>query len=188
MNIEPLPIEGAWRISGHRFADDRGWFQEWFKHSALLEATGYDFSPVQTNISRSAPNVVRGIHYSVAPKGQGKLVTVMNGEIDDFVIDINPSSPTFGKWARVRLSSETGDSVLIAPHMGHAFQSRRDGTIVSYLVTAEFDPESEKGINPLCPTIGIPWTGDIEGLVSPKDLAAPTLLEQKDAGFLPPLL
>ena len=97
MNIEPLSIAGAWRISGRRFADDRGWFQEWFKRSALLEATGYDFAPVQTNISRSAANVVRGIHYSTAPNGQGKLVTVMNGEVDDYVIDLDPASPTFGR-------------------------------------------------------------------------------------------
>ena len=186
MNIETLPIAGAWRISGHRFADDRGWFQEWFKHSAILKSTGYDFVPVQTNISRSAANVVRGIHYSTAPNGQGKLVTVMNGEIDDYVIDLNPASATFGRWDRVRLSSDSGDSVLIAPHMGHAFQSLRNDTIVSYLVTAEFDPESEKGINPLCPTIGIPWSGAIDGLISPKDLAAPTLLQQKEAGHLPP--
>lgn len=186
MNIEPLSIAGAWRISGRRFADDRGWFQEWFKRSALLEATGYDFAPVQTNISRSAANVVRGIHYSTAPNGQGKLVTVMNGEVNDYVIDLDPASPTFGRWAMAHLSSDSGDSVLIAPHMGHAFQSLCDGTVVSYLVTAEFDPESEKGINPLCPTIGITWSGDINGLVSPKDLSAPTLLQQKDAGLLPP--
>lgn len=187
MNVEPLSISGAWRISGHRFTDDRGWFQEWFKHSALLEATGYDFSPVQTNISRSSANVVRGIHYSIAPNGQGKLVTVMNGEVDDYVIDLNQASVTFGQWDKVRLSSDSGDSILIAPHLGHAFQSLCDGTIVSYLVTAEFDPESEKGINPLCPTIGITWSGDIDGLVSPKDLSAPTLLQQREARLLPPI-
>lgn len=185
MNLTPLSVSGGWLIQGRRFADERGWFQEWFKHSALLEAIGYDFTPVQTNISKSAKHVVRGIHYSIAPLGQGKLVTVMYGEIDDYVIDINPTSSNFGKWERVRLSSETGDAVLLAPHMGHAFQALRDDTIVSYLVTAEFDPDSEKGISPLCPTVGIDWAGDVDNLLSPKDFAAPTLLQQRDAGLLP---
>ena len=143
MKVEPLDISGAWLINGHRFADERGWFQEWFKYSALFDATGVQFAPVQANISRSAAGVIRGIHYSTAEHGQGKLVTVMAGEVDDYVIDLRPGSPTFGQWRRVRLSSDNGNALLLDPHLGHAFQARTDDTVVSYLVTAEFDPEAE---------------------------------------------
>ena len=185
MKVEPLDISGAWLINGHRFADERGWFQEWFKYSALSDATGVQFTPVQANISRSAAGVIRGIHYSTAEHGQGKLVTVMAGEIDDYVIDIRPGSPTFGQWRRVRLSSDNGNALLLDPHLGHAFQARTDDTVVSYLVTAEFNPEAEKGITPFCNELGITWDASLTASTSPKDTAAPSLSEQLNSGNLP---
>lgn len=187
MNVNPLTIEGAWVVDGRRFADDRGWFQEWFKQSAILETTGYDFRPVQANISRSAAGVIRGIHYSVAPQGQGKLVTVMSGVVDDYVVDIRPDSSTFGQWERVRLSSEEGNSLLLDPHLGHAFQALTNDAVVSYLVTAEFNPQAEKGITPFCPVVGIAWEPHRPESVSQKDLEAPDLQQQRDAGNLPGL-
>lgn len=185
MNATELEIKGAWHIEGRRFADDRGFFQEWFKTSAFQEATGVNFSPVQANISRSAEGVIRGIHYSIAPEGQGKLVTVMSGAIDDCVIDIRPSSPTFGQWRKVRLTSDNGDALLIDPHLGHAFQALAPDTIVSYLVTAEFNPDMEKGITPFCTDLAITWAPHTRDAVSPKDLAAPGLTAQAAAGLLP---
>jgi dTDP-4-dehydrorhamnose 3,5-epimerase len=186
MSVTSLAVKGAWLVEPKRHADDRGWFQEWFKQSAVREATGYLFEPVQTNISKSAAGVIRGIHYSIAARGQGKLVTVMSGAIDDYVIDINPSSSTFGTWVRERLTADNGRAMLIGPHMGHAFQALTDDTVVSYLVTAEFDPQSEKGISPFCPEIGIEWDEALPRLVSDKDVAAPTLGQQAAAGQLPP--
>jgi dTDP-4-dehydrorhamnose 3,5-epimerase len=185
MNIVPLSIVGTWLIKAKRFEDDRGWFQEWFKHSTMLNETGFDFAPAQTNISQSAAGTIRGIHYSVAPEGQGKIVTVMSGIIDDVIIDISPSSPTFGKWEKVRLSAESGDAILIGPHLGHAFQALENNTIVSYLVTSEFNPSAEKGISPFCPIIGIEWDSTITPLVSQKDRDAPSLADQQKMGHLP---
>lgn len=175
MKVAPLAIDGAWLVEPTRHADDRGWFQEWFKQSAIHEKTGYQFEPVQSNISKSAAGVIRGIHFSTAPRGQGKLVTVMAGEIDDYVVDINPGSSTFGKWVRERLTSDNGRSMLIGPHMGHAFQALTDDTVVSYLVTAEFDPITEKGISPFCPEVNIEWDKSLPPLVSDKDRESPHL-------------
>jgi dTDP-4-dehydrorhamnose 3,5-epimerase len=185
MNIIPLSISGAWLIKARRFEDDRGWFQEWFKQSVIAEKTGFDFHPVQTNISKSAAGSIRGIHYSIAPEGQGKLVTVMSGAIDDVVIDVRPGSPTFGKWEKIRLESNTGDSVLISPNLGHAFQALTNETVVSYLVTAEFNPVAEKGITPFCTDLNIEWDPLIKPLVSPKDIEAPSLSDQQKALNLP---
>ena len=185
MNIIPLSISGAWLIKAKRFEDDRGWFQEWFKHSLVAAETGFNFQPVQTNISKSAAGSIRGIHYSTAPEGQGKLVTVMSGSIDDVVIDVRPGSPTFGNWDKIRLDSNTGDSVLISPNLGHAFQALTDDTIVSYLVTAEFNPTAEKGISPFCADLNIAWDSEMEPRVSPKDVEAPSLTDQHRAQNLP---
>jgi dTDP-4-dehydrorhamnose 3,5-epimerase len=185
MEIVPLSIKGAWLIKAKRFGDDRGWFQEWFKQSLVESQTGFKFSPVQTNISKSAAGSIRGIHYSTAPEGQGKLVTVMSGVIDDFVIDVRPTSSTFGKWQKVRLDSNQGDSILLSPNLGHAFQALTDDAIVSYLVTAEFNPTAEKGISPFCPILNIEWDSVVNPLVSPKDIAAPNLLDQQKLDNLP---
>ena len=187
MNITELSLAGAWVIHPTRHADNRGWFQEWFKKSELHAAIGYEFSPVQANISHSKKGTIRGVHYSTASIGQAKLVTVLAGEIDDYVIDIRPSSPTFGQWERVRLSADNGYSVLLSPHMGHAFHALSDQTVVNYLVSAEYNPGAEKGITPFCPHLSIDWadTGGFD--VAPKDAEAPDLLTQRDAGLLPDL-
>ena len=185
MNLEPLDVPGAWLLSSKKFEDNRGWFQEWFKHSVFKNAINYDFVPVQANISYSSAGTIRGIHYSTAPEGQGKLVTVMHGEIDDYAIDLNPQSATFGKWTRVRLNADNRQSLLLGPHMGHAFQALQPNTVVSYLVTAEFNPEAEKGITPFCSTIGIEWSQECAPVVSPKDIEAPDLPAQQLAGNLP---
>lgn len=188
MNITKLDIGGAYYIEAKRHADERGWFQEWFKKTEIQKHIDFDFTPVQANISHSKKGAVRGIHYSIAPEGQAKLVTVMNGAINDYVIDINPNSLNFGKWTRVKLTSQDGNALLLPPHAGHAFQALTDNTTVCYLVTAEFSPSDEKGINPLCPTIDICWEDDAEMKLSDKDRSTPDLLTQRQLNQLPSLL
>lgn len=184
MNITKLDIDGAYYIEAKRHVDERGWFQEWFKKSELQQHIDFEFTPVQANISHSKKGVVRGIHYSIAPKGQAKLVTVMNGAIDDYIIDINPNSKSFGKWVRVHLSAQDGNAVLLPPHAGHAFQALTDNAVVCYLVTAEFDPLKEKGLNPNSSQIAIDWTIGA-GKISEKDVSAPDLQQAIDSEQLP---
>jgi dTDP-4-dehydrorhamnose 3,5-epimerase len=188
MNVSTLGIQGAWLITPQRHGDNRGWFQEWFKHSELLEKTGYDFVPLQANISHSAKGTIRGVHYSTAQIGQAKLVTVLQGETDDYVIDVRPSSPTYGKWERIRLTADNGCSVLLSAHLGHAFHALVENTVVNYLVTAEYNPVAEHGITPLCPHLAIDWADTGRYLIAPKDEQAPNLHAQLDAGLLPSLL
>jgi dTDP-4-dehydrorhamnose 3,5-epimerase len=185
MKLSPSSIEGAWLVDPVRHGDDRGWFQEWFKKSEVEKQIGFSFEPVQLNVSRSQVGVVRGIHYSIAAVGQAKLVTVMSGEIDDYIIDVRPGSPTFGRWERVRLSSERGNSVLLGPNLAHAFHCLSDDAVICYAVSAEYNPEAEKAINPMCPTLKIEWNANFPVLLSPKDEAAPNLEDQRIAGLLP---
>ena len=185
MKIRQSDIDGAWLVEGVRHGDDRGWFQELFKHSAVERETGFRFDPVQINVSHSTAGVIRGIHYSIAPQGQAKYVSVMSGVIDDYVIDIRPTSPSFGTWQRVRLDATLGNSVIIGPHMGHAFQAISPQATVCYAATAEFDLNAEKAINPMCPRLAIAWDGSLSPIISTKDEAAPGLDEQRENGLLP---
>jgi dTDP-4-dehydrorhamnose 3,5-epimerase len=141
--ITESEIAGAWIIEGTRHGDDRGWFQELFKKSTVKNATGFEFSPVQINVSHSVQGVVRGIHYSIAPEGQAKYVSVLDGEIDDYIIDVRQGSPTFGKWQRVRVTAALGNSVLLGSNLAHAFQVVSKSATVCYAVSAEFNPTAE---------------------------------------------
>jgi dTDP-4-dehydrorhamnose 3,5-epimerase len=185
MKVTPLQIPGAWLISSVRFADQRGWFQEWFKHTDIESLTGLKIQPQQANLSHSRAGVIRGIHYSLAEEGQVKVITVLQGKIEDFTVDLNPTSPTFLQWNRVCLDSRNGETLVLAPFTGHAFQSLEDNTLVCYLVSAEYDPESEFAISPFDTEINLPWDNSVKSIVSERDRNAPTLREQQIAGHLP---
>lgn len=178
-------INGGWIIDAVRHGDDRGWFQELFKSSVVRDATGFSFAPVQINVSHSLQGVIRGIHYSIASEGQGKYVTVVDGEIDDYIIDVRIDSPTFGQWEKIRLSATSGNSVLLSSDLAHAFQVISPHATVCYAVTAEFNPEAEKAINPNCSELKIEWESRFPSLVSAKDNLAPSLSTQRSLKQLP---
>jgi len=185
LKFDTTGIKGAWIVDLPRYEDERGWFQEWFRFSHFFEEVGVKFSPVQANVSKSHAGTVRGIHYSIAPAGQGKLVTVMSGAVDDYVIDVRVGSPTFGQWRRIQLNEANGRAVLLDPHLGHAFQALSDNTVVSYLVSEEYNPAMELGINPLCPEVAIAWPSNLALRISDKDLLSPGLTLQREHGLLP---
>ena len=181
MSFSPLSISDCWLFESRRFEDSRGFFQESFKHSDLFEATGYDFSVRQVNQSMSAAGVVRGIHWADVPPGQAKYVSVSQGSIIDYMVDLRAGSPTFGKWEAVALSFENGRSLLIGNGIGHAFLSLEQRTVVTYLCSEEYNPSRERTLNPTDTDIALPLQehGLEAGLdllsYSPKDQHAPTL-------------
>lgn len=186
MNLESLLIKGAWVAESPVWGDERGFFREWFKASDISRVTGRDFSVAQANISSSARGVVRGIHYSLAEGGQAKWVTCVSGSIRDVIVDIRPSSPTYGKSVVVELSSASGNAVFISEGLGHAFVSLEDASTVAYLVSSPFSPTDEYEINPLDSELGIDWGLPIGELrLSPKDAAAPSMAERAIQGKLP---
>ena len=101
MNLIPLGIEGAWLAESQVWSDERGFFREWFKAEDVKSVTGRDFGIEQANISLSSLGTLRGIHYSIAPRGQAKWITCVSGSIKDVIVDIRPASQTFGNWVEV---------------------------------------------------------------------------------------
>ena len=186
MELIPLGIEGAWVVQSPVWGDERGFFREWFKASDISRVTGRDFSVAQANISSSARGGVRGIHYSLAEGGQAKWVTCVSGAIRDVIVDIRPSSPTYGKSVVVELSGASGHAVFISESLGHAFVSLEDASTVAYLVSSPFSLTDEYEINPLDPELGIEWGLSVdELLLSPKDKVAPSLANRAGQGKLP---
>ncbi len=188
MELQPLGINGAWLAESPVWSDERGFFREWFKLSDISRETGCDFSVAQANISSSARGVVRGIHYSLSKDGQAKWITCVGGSVRDVIVDIRPSSPTFGKAVTVELSGNTGRAIFISAGLGHAFVSLADASTVAYLISSPFSPADEFEINPLDSEIGIDWGLPLSDLkFSPKDAAAPSLAERLAEQKLPQL-
>jgi dTDP-4-dehydrorhamnose 3,5-epimerase len=185
MELTPLGIDGVWLAESPVWRDDRGFFREWFKAADVKEATGREFGIEQANISLSSRGTLRGIHYSIAPRGQAKWITCVAGLIKDVIVDIRPDSQTFGKWIEVELSGSSGKAVFISEGLGHGFVALEDNTAVAYLVSTPFSPREEFEISPLDEKIGINWGMDLSELkISEKDNKAPTLAERLAEGKL----
>jgi len=186
MEVTPLGIEGSWLAQSPLLSDNRGYFREWFNLNQFEEATGRSMNFEQANVSQSVKGAVRGIHYSIAERGQAKWITCVNGSIRDFIVDLRSSSQTFGMWISVELNAECGSAILISEGLGHAFLSLEENTTVVYLCSTAFSPKDEFGINPMDPDIAIDW-GPVnsELILSEKDRLAPTLQQRLIDGKLP---
>jgi dTDP-4-dehydrorhamnose 3,5-epimerase len=150
------------------FADDRGFFFESFNQQTFQKLTGVKAHFVQDNHSKSAANVLRGLHYQIE-QAQGKLVRVTAGEVFDVVVDIRRQSATFGKWVGVVLSAENKRQMWVPPGFAHGFFVMRDDTESLYNVTDYYAPQHERCIRWDDPAIGIEWPIVQAPILSGKD-------------------
>ncbi len=132
-------------VTAKSFSDERGYFAELFKGSAFREG-GLDIDIVQVNHSHSERNVLRGLHYQMNPKAQGKLVGVMHGEVFDVAVDIREGSPTYGQWVGAMLSAEKKNLLWVPKGFAHGYFTVSDEADVLYFVDEEYAPETERGI------------------------------------------
>ncbi len=155
-------------------------FLESFKHSEFAKAD-ISFNFVQDNHSRSKKGILRGLHYQLNPKAQGKLIRCIRGKIWDAAVDIRKDSPTFAKWVAVELSEENKFMLWIPPGFAHGFVALEDCEIL-YKCTAEYDPALDRGIVWNDPLIGIKWP--IENpILSEKDKKLPLLKDAENNFF-----
>lgn len=152
------------------FGDERGFFFESFNQKAFNEATGLNVNFVQDNHSKSARNVLRGLHYQ-EQQAQGKLVRVVQGEVFDVAVDIRKDSPTFGQWVGEILSAENKKQLWIPAGLAHGFVVLSDSAEFLYKTTDYYAPAYERSIRWDDPTLAIKWPIDGEPIVSKKDEA-----------------
>ena len=151
--------------------DDRGFFMETYK-LADFRAIGISDIFVQDNFSRSGRGVLRGLHYQIHPKAQGKLVSVLRGEIYDVAVDIRRDSPTYGWWVGATLSDKNRRSLYVPVGFVHGFCVLSAEADVTYKVTQEYAPEAERGIVWNDPELAISWP-IVEPTLSPRDSQLP---------------
>jgi len=138
------------------FGDDRGFFFESFNQQTFQNLTGVEAHFVQDNHSKSAANVLRGLHYQIE-QAQGKLVRVTAGEVFDVAVDIRRQSATFGKWVGVLLSAENKRQLWIPPGFAHGFVCLSETADVYYKTTEEYCGSAERGVRWDDPTLAIDW-------------------------------
>ena len=180
MTFTEMKIKGAWVHTPTIWPDERGTFHEVFKLSQIEQQLGRTFTVKQVNQSTSAKGVIRGIHFTDSPEGQAKYVSCPKGSLWDVVVDLRPTSPTYGQWDAAIISAENKNSVLISEGLGHGFLALEDDTVASYLCSSEFNPAADKTVSPLSEKLAITFNeftanhGINKFILSPKDSEAPS--------------
>ena len=157
MQIIPTTIPDVLIIEPKVFGDDRGFFFESFNARRFTELTGVKANFVQDNHSKSARNVLRGMHYQAVPYDQAKLVRCTHGAIYDVGVDLRPESKSFRKWIAVELSAENRLMLYLPSQFGHGYLTLEDDTEVYYQVTKVYSAESVRGFRWDDPAFGIQW-------------------------------
>ncbi|WP_349607967.1 dTDP-4-dehydrorhamnose 3,5-epimerase [Cupriavidus sp. DF5525] len=177
LTVIPTALPEVLIIEPKVFGDARGFFFESYNERAFEEATGIKRSFVQDNHSRSARNVLRGLHYQIQ-NPQGKLVRVTAGEVFDVAVDIRRSSPNFGKWVGVSLSAENKRQLWIPEGFAHGFLVLSETADFLYKTTDYWFPEHERAVLWNDPAIGVQWPlNGGEPVMAEKDRGAHLLRE-----------
>ena len=176
MKATPTAIPEVVLIEPQVFGDARGFFFESWNRRAFEAIVGAGVDFVQDNHSRSARNVLRGLHYQVR-QPQGKLVRVTSGEVFDVAVDLRRSSPTFGRWVGERLSASNHRMLWVPPGFAHGFLVLSDWADFLYKTTDYWAPEHERTLLWNDPALGIAWPLSGEPVLKPKDAAGASLAE-----------
>ena len=176
MNVIATAIPDVKIIEPTVFGDTRGFFFESFNQQRFNDAVGHQLSFVQDNHSRSARNVLRGLHYQIR-QPQGKLVRVVQGAVYDVAVDLRRSSPTFGQHVGIALSSENKRMLWIPPGFAHGFLVVSDDAEFLYKTTDYWAPEHERCLAWNDPALAIAWPLDGPVALSGKDQQGRLLAE-----------
>lgn len=165
--VNDLNLPEVKLIKNIYFDDERGYFKKIFIES-LKKELNFEVDEVYYSINNKS--VIRGIHYQKQPSPISKIVTCVEGKVLDFVIDLREDSPNYKKYTTLTLQRDENISIFIPNGFGHGFSVLENNTIINYLQSGNYDPESESGINPL--SIKIDWLVD-DPILSDRDISLP---------------
>ena len=172
-------FEGVYLIQPRVFQDNRGFFYESWNKKSFNKIVGEEVNFLQDNHSLSSLGVLRGLHYQIEPKPQGKLVRCISGSVFDVAVDIRKNSTTFGEWTSVVLDELNRLMLWIPNGFAHGFLSLKEKSEVIYKASGNYSKEHERSIIWNDPSINIKWPLQIinndEPNLSEKDANAPSL-------------
>lgn len=153
-------LKGCFVLEPKIFEDERGYFFESFNHREFCEVIGQEINFVQDNRSFSKKGVLRGLHYQKGEHAQAKLVSVLEGRIQDVVVDLRKDSPTFGEHLSIELSSGNKKQLFVPRGFAHGFLTLSEFANVFYKCDNYYHKEAEGGIKYDDPVLGINWNLD----------------------------
>lgn len=175
MKFIQTDIEGVVIVETVRFDDRRGWFSEVFSQREFEAAVG-DVHFVQDNEVWSRGGAVRGLHFQRGDNAQAKLVRAVQGRILDVAVDLRCGSPTFGRHVAVELTDENRRQLFIPRGFAHGYSVLSDEATVIYKCDNFYAPQSEGGVCPCDPALGIDWEVPAERrMIADRDMAFPSL-------------
>jgi dTDP-4-dehydrorhamnose 3,5-epimerase len=173
VKIIETKLSGCVIIEPTVYGDNRGFFLETFQVERYAATVGISQPFVQDNHSRSARNVLRGLHFQIS-RPQGKLVRVVRGEVYDVAVDLRKNSITYGQWESVFLSEENKRQFWVPPGFAHGFLVMSELCDFEYKCTDYYDPTDEGSLLWSDPDLNISWPSN-NPILSDKDAAAPSL-------------
>ena len=169
MKVTETKLSAVKIIEPEVFHDARGFFFESFNQQCFEKAIGRTVTFVQDNHSQSTKDVLRGLHYQLPPKAQGKLVRVVQGEVFDVAVDLRKSSPTFGQWVGEVLSAENKKQLWIPEGFAHGFLTLSETADFLYKTTDYYASQRERTIRWDDPAVAVGWPFDYVPIISQKD-------------------
>ena len=178
MKVTATRIPDVLIIEPKVFGDERGFFYESFNQKAFQEATGLDVTFVQDTHSKSAKNVLRGLHYQIQ-QPQGKLVRAVQGEVFDVAVDIRKSSPTYGQWVGGILSADNKKQLWVPPGFAHGFVVLSETAEFLYKTTDYYAPQFERSLLWNDQDLAIRWPITVGLILTFKDSLGKTLADSQ---------
>jgi len=176
VKLEPLELDGAFRLTPDRRGDERGYLERLFCRETFRELGLKDCTEQVSEVVNARAGTLRGMHFQRAPHGETKLIRVVRGAVFDVLVDIRPSSRSYGRWQGFELSA--GDNCLLYAPAGlaHGYLTLSDDAAMLYFMDTAYAADHVAGVNHADPALGIAWPGAPE-VISERDLALPNLAD-----------
>jgi len=187
--VKATAIPDVLEVVPRRHGDSRGWLAEtWNRARFASHGLAVDF--VQDNLVRTAEaGTLRGLHFQVPPRAQGKLISVLAGAVLDVAVDLRRGSPHFGRHAAVSLTAEAGNALWVPPGFAHGYCTLRPDCLVAYKVTDYWSPEHERGLAWNDPALAIDWPARPSPHLLDRDRSWPALAAlESPFVYLPPFV
>ena len=178
MRFEKMAIPEVVLLTPKMWEDERGYFREVFRQNLFEDVVGA-FAFVQDNEACSvSEGTIRGLHFQVEPKAQGKLVSCLSGAILDVAVDLRSGSPSYGRHVSAKLTADNGCRLWVPPGFAHGYCTLEPATKVGYSVTEYYDAHHDRGLAFDDPALGIAWPVSRKtAVLSPKDVRQPGFAE-----------
>jgi dTDP-4-dehydrorhamnose 3,5-epimerase len=174
MILEPLSLEGAYRLRPDRRGDERGYLERLFCREDFAALGLNDCSRQVSHVVNQQAGTLRGLHFQHAPHAEAKLIWVCKGAIFDVLVDLRPASPSFGQWLGLELSADDGSLIYAPPGLAHGYLTLSDDARMVYHIDTPYAPDHAAGLRYDDPDLAIAWPA-APRVISDKDRAWPHL-------------